>query len=242
MRPRAGLADAGITDMWFAPGAGLAKWSEITIAGPRSFALTAFSSGTTTGARLRVTMETDRQVYAPGDSVLVRYRLANSTKEILSLLFPSGQTYDLALEGPQGKVWQWSSDKVFVRNISRRYLSPGDTLGFREAFRLPRSGLGQGVYILRGFLAVGASEGGAVGLEETEAKVTFTVGKATETGAQGDFNGDARTDLTDFFLFAMGFGKRSGETGFDRAFDMDGDGEVGFGDFLIFADGFGKAR
>jgi hypothetical protein len=46
MRPRAGIADAGFTDMWFAPGVGLVKWSEVWIGGVRSFALTSFPDET----------------------------------------------------------------------------------------------------------------------------------------------------------------------------------------------------
>ena len=42
MRPRTGLADAGITDMWFVPDVGLVKWSEIWIGGVRDFELTGF--------------------------------------------------------------------------------------------------------------------------------------------------------------------------------------------------------
>ena len=34
VRPRDGLADAGLMDLWFAPDVGLVKWVELTIAGP----------------------------------------------------------------------------------------------------------------------------------------------------------------------------------------------------------------
>ena len=40
LRPRPGLADAGITDLWFVPGVGLVKGSEVWIGGSRSFNLT----------------------------------------------------------------------------------------------------------------------------------------------------------------------------------------------------------
>ena len=44
MRPRSGLADAGITDMWFVPNVGLVKWSETWIGGVREWELTAFEA------------------------------------------------------------------------------------------------------------------------------------------------------------------------------------------------------
>lgn len=44
--PRAGLADAGITYMWFAPGVGLIKWSEMWFGGERVHNLSNFGIGT----------------------------------------------------------------------------------------------------------------------------------------------------------------------------------------------------
>ncbi len=51
MRPRTGLADAGITDMWFVRDVGLVKWSEIWIGGVRDFELTAFETVKTPPSR-----------------------------------------------------------------------------------------------------------------------------------------------------------------------------------------------
>jgi len=43
LRPDPGLADAGVTRMWFAPGVGLLKWEETTIAGPQTYELVNFA-------------------------------------------------------------------------------------------------------------------------------------------------------------------------------------------------------
>jgi len=56
----------------------------------------------------------------------------------------------------------------------------------------------------------------------------------------GDFDGNNRVELDDFFAFAEAFNKKA--TGDNARFDLDGDGFVGFGDFFIFADNFGKKR
>jgi hypothetical protein len=48
LRPRAGLADAGITSMAFAPRVGLVTWQEQSIAGPVAHALSAARVGRTT--------------------------------------------------------------------------------------------------------------------------------------------------------------------------------------------------
>ncbi|MDA0711149.1 MAG: BsuPI-related putative proteinase inhibitor [bacterium] len=39
LKPNPQLADAGVTDMWFAPGIGLLRWTEITFAGPQTYEL-----------------------------------------------------------------------------------------------------------------------------------------------------------------------------------------------------------
>ncbi|MSS72377.1 MAG: hypothetical protein EXS64_12935 [Candidatus Latescibacteria bacterium] len=263
MKPRAGLADAGFTDMWFAPDVGLVKWSEIWIGGVRSYELTRFSvpERATTEARLRVELTTDREAYAPGDSVFVRYRLTNATRETLKLVFPSGQRYDFILEGPQGKVWQWSDGKAFTAAVGTQSFTPGDSVVVRETFAIPKvDSSGEGTYVLTGFMALppGAvlfSTPEVVRREETEAKVKFMVGRSGEvkvppdssSGTQtvlrkGDFNRDKQVDFSDFFLFAGAFGKQSGTPGFEAAFDLDSDGSVGFSDFFLFIDTFGERR
>jgi hypothetical protein len=54
-----------------------------------------------------------------------------------------------------------------------------------------------------------------------------------------DFDGDGTVGFGDFFLFADGFGKSSGTSGFNPLFDLDGDGVAGLEDFFQFALQFG---
>lgn len=56
----------------------------------------------------------------------------------------------------------------------------------------------------------------------------------------GDFDFNGRTDFEDFLIFASGFGKQSGSTGFLSLLDLVPDGAVDFQDFLVFASAFGK--
>lgn len=55
-----------------------------------------------------------------------------------------------------------------------------------------------------------------------------------------DFNADGTVDLIDFFQFALVFGKKIGDAGFNVRFDLNGDGRVDFEDFFIFITDFGK--
>jgi hypothetical protein len=56
----------------------------------------------------------------------------------------------------------------------------------------------------------------------------------------GDVNGDGQVDLEDFFIFSEGFGRQSGEPGFDRRLDFNGDGRVDLEDLFILQDGMGR--
>ncbi|OGG45077.1 MAG: hypothetical protein A3F84_03010 [Candidatus Handelsmanbacteria bacterium RIFCSPLOWO2_12_FULL_64_10] len=246
MRPRDGLADAGFTDMWFAPGVGLVKWSEIWIGGVRSYALTGFSVRIET-ARLKAELTMDRQAYSPGDSAFIRYRLTNASRETLKLMFRSGQRYDFILEGARGKVWQWSDGRFFTMALGAQDLAPGDSVVVREAFVAPKGDAEAGeTYVLTGFMAVMPDEPGAVAREETEVQVKFTVGRTgrppdSSSGSQtalikGDFDRDGRVGFTDFFMFADAFGTAN------PAFDLDSDGGVGFSDFFLFVDAFGMRQ
>lgn len=55
-----------------------------------------------------------------------------------------------------------------------------------------------------------------------------------------DFDGSGRVDFADFLFLAQGFGKRSGDAGFDVRLDLDGSSVVDFADFLLFAQAFGR--
>ena len=72
-----------------------------------------------------------------------------------------------------------------------------------------------------------------------QASLPFTVTVAP-AALLGDFNGDGDVAFADFLVFAQGFGKRSGDAGFDDRLDFDASGQVDFADFLQFAALYGK--
>lgn len=57
-----------------------------------------------------------------------------------------------------------------------------------------------------------------------------------------DFDGNGIVDLDDFFAFAVVFGKKQGDAGFDAKYDLSGNGTVSFEDFFEFADQFAQRR
>lgn len=54
------------------------------------------------------------------------------------------------------------------------------------------------------------------------------------TAVKGDFTGDGKVDLDDFFKFADYFGTNNAE------YDLDGDGDVDYDDYFLFADQYGN--
>ncbi len=62
----------------------------------------------------------------------------------------------------------------------------------------------------------------------------------TVTSISSDFDGSGRVDFHDFIEFAMHFGLKQADEGYDPRHDLDLDGEVGFSDFVAFAKDFGK--
>lgn len=69
--------------------------------------------------------------------------------------------------------------------------------------------------------------------------LTSSLLNAQETKS-ADFDGNGAVDFTDFLTFAQGFGKSSGQDGFNEKLDLDGNGTIDFSDFLLFVNAFGK--
>ena len=117
---------------------------------------------------------TDKQQYAFGDSVYVRYRLTNISTNDLELIFPSGQRYDLHLDGSQDRVWTWSQDKSFILSLSSQTLAAGETYEFETAFILQDSwDKNTPSFLLSCHLAI--SQNGQVTSDMTEAIVKFAI-------------------------------------------------------------------
>ncbi|WP_321478275.1 BsuPI-related putative proteinase inhibitor [uncultured Paludibaculum sp.] len=124
-----GCADAGIdSDVWL-PNVGLLRRTWNTFAGPRAYDLVYARLGGRTvisEPELSFGISLDRSIYVadlmpPVDAnravplMLVRMTLRNTTKDNLTLNFPSGQVYDLVIRDAGGKqVYQWSADKSFA--------------------------------------------------------------------------------------------------------------------------------
>ena len=121
-------------------------------------------------------LATDRQAYRAGDKVSVRYRLTNISGQNLTLVFPSGQQYDLTLDGHRGRVWTWSQDKSFIQAFSTQTLKADDTFEIETDFILEDAWVQNNPsFLMTGFLTVVADQGGQVSQQETEAVVKFAI-------------------------------------------------------------------
>ena len=71
---------------------------------------------------------------------------------------------------------------------------------------------------------------------------TVEIGNTIDVGTLevGDANLDNAVNMSDFYIFASNFGKKTTDAGFDRLADFNNDGEINMSDFFIFASNFGK--
>ena len=114
---------------------------------------------------------------------------------------------------------------------------------------LPASGnldSGGGTAQTSNFQLLGGSLGGSLqtgraqstGLILESGSVFGSVQKLPD-GILGDFDGNGKVEFTDFLIFARGFGKSSGDEGFDSKMDFNKNQRIDFADFVAFARAYG---
>ena len=96
------------------------------------------------------------------------------------------QGYDLALDGPEGRVWTWSAVRSFIQVVSTQTLEPGDAYEFREAFVLRDELVRVGsTYVLTGYLAVSSEDPQSLTMGETAVEAKFVIGIGPGGGPPG---------------------------------------------------------
>lgn len=137
--PPSGCADAGITEEFYLPWVGLVRRTITTIAGPVTYELIYAQLGGVTfisGPGVSFGLTLDRPVYyvnlmPPVDPLRVvpemtlRMTLRNWTGTPLELVFPSGQSYDVAIRNAKDEVvYRWSDGKAFTMVFRNETLAP----------------------------------------------------------------------------------------------------------------------
>jgi hypothetical protein len=80
---------------------------------------------------LAVEMVTDKQAYRPGEPVRLTLRARNITDKPLTLVFPTGETHEMAVRTGFQELWHLSTlDQVQRLGEKRRTLKPGETIEF----------------------------------------------------------------------------------------------------------------
>lgn len=99
-------------------------------------------------ASLELTLETDRGVYAPGDTVELALTLHNPGPAAVVLSFSDAQRYDFRILDRDGEtVWRWSEDYAFAQVLGEERLAPAETREWRERYGGP---LPSGRYTAKG--------------------------------------------------------------------------------------------
>jgi len=89
-------------------------------------------------------------VETAGDTVRLSLRVTNAADGPLTLVFPSGQTYDFAVARGEETLWQWSANRRWIQAVREETLAPGETRAFTEAW-VPEGGQ-RGALVARAWL------------------------------------------------------------------------------------------
>lgn len=79
---------------------------------------------------------TERTVFAPGEPITFRLRVANAGSGKQTLTTPSAQQYDFAVRdvAAGGEVWRWSTGRGFASVVTSIQFGPGETREFVETW------------------------------------------------------------------------------------------------------------
>jgi hypothetical protein len=112
---------------------------------------------------LVVLLASDRTAYDGAAAVTFTIAVDNPTNAPVTLTFPSGQIYDLAVSAGDAEVWRWSADRAFTQALSERSFPPGLTLLGRETWNWVDNGgspLPSGTYRVVGAVASSPPQSG----------------------------------------------------------------------------------
>lgn len=83
------------------------------------------------------------------DTAWLTLNVTNATAEAVVLEYPSAQRYDFQIRRPTGEVvWHWSAARSFAQVLGEERLAPGETIRYREGWRIA----GPGEYVAVGRL------------------------------------------------------------------------------------------
>jgi hypothetical protein len=75
------------------------------------------------------------------NDVRFAFHVRNNSKKKIELLFPNGQTHDLAVFDATGReVWRWSNGRMFTQALQTKLLGNGETLSYEERWENPAPG------------------------------------------------------------------------------------------------------
>lgn len=165
-------SDAGVTHEIFETGVGLVSRREITIGGERRHDLReAFIADEWIDRRgLVSSLSTDKPVYSEDETIRVRLAVSNSTSDVVTLRFSSGQRFDLAITDSNGvQIYTWSANKLFTQETGEIEIESGERVFITEIapFEFSSRQAKPGSYSLSGWLTTTGerSFGASVGFE-----------------------------------------------------------------------------
>jgi hypothetical protein len=130
-------ADGGLIEAWFAPQAGLIKWSSQTLLGPNNFELNNGKiAGQTLGLQsaLKANLNIPKTAFnlgATAEMAAASIILSNTSNQNMVLHFNSGQEFEISLLNSNNQVLNtWSAAVRFVQGTHDVTIAPGESKSF----------------------------------------------------------------------------------------------------------------
>ena len=105
----------------------------------------------------RVSLVTDKPVYASGEPIRIVFEIANHTETPVRLDFASAQRFDVAIADEAGtEVWRWSAGRMFAQMLGQEFLgSEWRSLTYEAMFT---GVLSPGPYRIKAWLTDGSGD------------------------------------------------------------------------------------
>ncbi len=142
-------ADGGVTNVWFAKGVGVVKWTSMTIIGPNSAEMisgsiqgSAYPQGLIVSAAFPETiaaidMEPPVNIDRPPTVLRAALTVKNNTERDLTFRFNSGQQFDIMIIDSEGNIVStWSRGRAFTEALVHLTLAGGKSLNFSGSVEL----------------------------------------------------------------------------------------------------------
>lgn len=80
-------------------------------------------------------LSSDKEVYAPGEPVLLRLTVTNESNQPLTFRSSSSQRFDFVVRADNVEIWRWSRERMFAMMLTSWRIPPGQSVTYEQTWR-----------------------------------------------------------------------------------------------------------